>query len=59
MLFQPRSAGGRWLCQFRRRPLRREPNAREQDREHDKDLADQEFGRGHAGSPRVVKFSAA
>ena len=36
------------VCEFCSRPLRRQPDAREHDREHDEDLSDEQLGRGHA-----------
>ena len=37
--------------EHRRRPLGRRPEARDHDCEHDKDLADEQFGRGHVEAP--------
>lgn len=46
---EPRWAEFRLIGQARRRPLRADPDARNDDREHHKDLAYQELGRSHAG----------
>jgi hypothetical protein len=48
---EPGRAQLRLIAKFPRRPLRREPHAADGDGEHDGNLADEEFGWGHAWPP--------
>jgi len=48
---EPGGSKLRLIAELRRTPLRRGPDARDDDREHDKDLADQQLGGGQEFAP--------